>query len=152
MDWPFLRRGLITPFQEVIAILKESYDKALELLRDNRELMDKLAEFLIEKETITGKEFMKIFRAEKGIPEPEEEEKKPENSESKPEGETETPAEEKATVAADAPTEEKATEATETPVEGKAAEVADTPAEEQKEQPAETEPEVGRFSNAPMKK
>ena len=138
--------------QEVIAILKESYDKALELLRDNRELMDKLAEFLIEKETITGKEFMKIFRAEKGIPEPEEEEKKPENSEIKPEGETETPAEEKATVAADAPTEEKATEATETPVEEKAAEVADTPAEEQKEQPAETEPEVGRFSNAPMKK
>ena len=39
---------------EVVSILKESYDKALELLRENRELMDKLAEFLIEKETITG--------------------------------------------------------------------------------------------------
>ncbi|MBO5347307.1 MAG: hypothetical protein J6A45_04140, partial [Lachnospiraceae bacterium] len=36
------------------------------------EVMDKLAEFLIEKETITGKEFMQIFRQLKGIPEPEE--------------------------------------------------------------------------------
>ena len=57
---------------EVVNMLKESYEKALELLRENRELMDKLAEFLIEKETITGKEFMQIFRKEKGIPEPEE--------------------------------------------------------------------------------
>ena len=57
---------------EVVALLKESYDKALELLRANRELMDKIAAFLIEKETITGKEFMEIFRKEKGLPEPEE--------------------------------------------------------------------------------
>ena len=57
---------------EVVEILKESYEKALSLLRENRELMDKLAEFLIEKETITGKEFMEIFRQEKGLPEPEE--------------------------------------------------------------------------------
>lgn len=57
---------------EVVAIIKESYEKALEMLRENRELMDKLAAFLIEKETITGKEFMEIFRKEKGIPEPEE--------------------------------------------------------------------------------
>lgn len=57
---------------EVVEILKESYEKALELLRDNRGVMDKLAEYLIEKETITGKEFMEIFRREKGIPEPEE--------------------------------------------------------------------------------
>ena len=57
---------------EVVEILKESYEKALELLRENREVMDKLAEYLIEKETITGKEFMEIFRREKGIPEPEE--------------------------------------------------------------------------------
>ncbi len=65
---------------EVVKILKESYEKALNLLRENRELMDKLAEFLIEKETITGKEFMKIFRREKGLPEPEEKEKKSEKS------------------------------------------------------------------------
>lgn len=57
---------------EVVVILKESYEKALALLRENRGIMDKLAEFLIEKETITGKEFMEIFRREKGIPEPEE--------------------------------------------------------------------------------
>ena len=55
---------------EVVAIIRESYDKALSLLRDNRELMDKLAAFLIEKETITGKEFMEIFRREKGLPDP----------------------------------------------------------------------------------
>ena len=58
---------------EVVAILKESYDKARELLSENRDLMDKLAAFLIEKETITGKEFMEIYRREKGLPEPEEE-------------------------------------------------------------------------------
>ena len=60
---------------EVVSILKESYDKALSMLRENREIMDKLAEYLIEKETITGKEFMKIFRELKGIPEPVEEPK-----------------------------------------------------------------------------
>lgn len=57
---------------EVVELLKESYDTALRLLRENRELMDKLAEFLIEKETITGKQFMEIFRRKKGIAEPEE--------------------------------------------------------------------------------
>ncbi len=56
---------------EVVDLLKESYEKALGMLRENREVMDKLAEYLIEKETITGKEFMEIFRREKGIPEPE---------------------------------------------------------------------------------
>lgn len=61
--------------EEVMRLLKESYDKALELLRENRDVMDKLAEYLIEKETITGKEFMKIYRKEKGIPEPEEDKK-----------------------------------------------------------------------------
>ncbi len=57
---------------EVVVILKESYDKALKMLRENRDIMDKLAEFLIEKETITGKEFMEIFRKAKGLPEKEE--------------------------------------------------------------------------------
>ena len=57
---------------EVVEILKDSYEKALSMLRENRQIMDKLAEFLIEKETITGKEFMQIFRREKGLPEPEE--------------------------------------------------------------------------------
>ena len=61
--------------EEVVAMIKESYDQALQMLRENRELMDKLAAFLIERETITGKEFMKIFRKEKGLPDPEEEKK-----------------------------------------------------------------------------
>ena len=56
--------------EEVMKMLAESYEKAKELLSENREVMDKIAEFLIEKETITGKEFMKIFRELKGIPEP----------------------------------------------------------------------------------
>lgn len=66
--------------EEVMKILKDGYKEAKRLLKDNRKVMDKLAEFLIQKETITGKEFMKIFREIKGIPEPEEEkeEKKPE--------------------------------------------------------------------------
>ena len=66
---------------EVMKILKEAYDEALALLRDNKDVMDKIAAYLIEKETITGKEFMKIYREEKGLPEPEE--KKPENAEEK---------------------------------------------------------------------
>lgn len=46
---------------EVMRILKESYEEAKRLLSSNREIMDKIADFLIEKETITGKEFMEIF-------------------------------------------------------------------------------------------
>ena len=61
---------------EVMKALHESYKKAKKLLKENRAIMDKLAAHLIEKETITGKEFMKIYRKEKGIPEPEEEEEK----------------------------------------------------------------------------
>ena len=55
--------------KEVMKILKKSYDEALRILRENKDVMDKLAEFLIEKETITGKEFMKILREIKGLPE-----------------------------------------------------------------------------------
>lgn len=57
---------------EVMKLLKDSYKQAKQLLKANRPLMDKIAEHLIKKETITGKEFMQIFRKEKGIPEPEE--------------------------------------------------------------------------------
>ena len=57
---------------EVMQMLKNAYAEARRLLEENREVLDKIAEFLIEKETITGKEFMKIFREVKGLPEPEE--------------------------------------------------------------------------------
>ena len=69
--------------QEVMRVLKESYNKALALLGDNREAMDRIAAFLIEKETITGKEFMEILREVKGIPDPQdklEEAEKPEDT------------------------------------------------------------------------
>ena len=56
--------------REVMSMLKEAYAKAKAILSENRDIMDKLAEFLIEKETISGKEFMEIYRREKGIPEP----------------------------------------------------------------------------------
>lgn len=47
--------------EEVKVLLKEKYEEAKQLLRDNRDKLDKIAEFLYEKETITGKEFMDIF-------------------------------------------------------------------------------------------
>lgn len=64
---------------EVMKMLKNAYAEAKRLLSENREAMDQIAAFLIEKETITGKEFMKIFRQVKGIPEPEEGKKEEKN-------------------------------------------------------------------------
>ena len=54
---------------EVMKVLKESYDEAKRLLTEHRKALDKIAAFLIEKETITGKEFMQIFHEVEGIPE-----------------------------------------------------------------------------------
>ena len=65
--------------KEVMEMLKKAYAEAKSLLTENREALDKIAAFLIEKETITGKEFMKIFREVKGIPEPEESQDKKED-------------------------------------------------------------------------
>ena len=62
--------------EEVMKILADSYEQAKNLLKENREILDKIADFLIEKETITGKEFMKIFREMKGLPEPDPNEEK----------------------------------------------------------------------------
>jgi cell division protease FtsH len=55
---------------EVMGMLKKAYEEAKRLLLENREALDKIAAFLIEKETITGKEFMRIFREVKGIEQP----------------------------------------------------------------------------------
>ena len=52
---------------EVIRILKDSYDQAKKLLSEHRQAMNRIAEFLIEKETITGKEFMDLFYEVEGI-------------------------------------------------------------------------------------
>lgn len=59
--------------QEVMKMLKAAYEEAKRLLTENREALDKIAAFLIEKETITGKEFMKIFHEVQGIEMEEEE-------------------------------------------------------------------------------
>lgn len=66
---------------EVMVMLKKAYEEAKRLLSENREALDKISAFLIEKETITGKEFMKIFREVKGIEEPETNEEQPEKKE-----------------------------------------------------------------------
>ena len=54
---------------EVMKVLKESYDEAKRLLTEHRKALDKIAAFLIEKETITGKEFMQIFHEVEGVTE-----------------------------------------------------------------------------------
>ena len=51
--------------EEVKNILKDAYEKAKSIIREHREIMDEIAAFLIEKETITGKEFMEIFSRER---------------------------------------------------------------------------------------
>ncbi len=49
--------------EEVMAILKECYDKAVRLLSENADILDKIADYLYKHETITGKEFMKIYNS-----------------------------------------------------------------------------------------
>ena len=71
---------------EVKVVLKDAYGKVKEMLAQNREVLDKVADFLIEKETITGKEFMEIFNEVKGI--------KPESDGSTPDGIKEAAAQE----------------------------------------------------------
>ena len=131
---------------EVMNILRECYEEAKSLLSENRELMDKLAAHLIEKETITGKEFMAIYRKEKGLPEPDEKEesgekpgiKTEENIGEKPEEKTGKIPEEK-------------------PVLQEEGGLETVPADEREKKPEEEEPPVkqpvnsgpvGRFSNA----
>ena len=53
--------------EEVMSILKECYDKAMTLLKENIDVLDKIADYLYQNETITGKEFMKLFNEIKGI-------------------------------------------------------------------------------------
>ena len=62
--------------KEVLSIINSAYEEATQMLTENREVLDHISDYLYEHETITGKEFMKIFRELKGIPEPEEENEK----------------------------------------------------------------------------
>lgn len=63
---------------EVLSIINSSYAEAMKLLNENREILDSISDYLYEKETITGKEFMKMFRDMKGLPDPDEENKEQE--------------------------------------------------------------------------
>ena len=56
-------------------MIKDAYADATKMLEENREILDRISDHLYEKETITGKEFMQIFREMKGLPDPEEEKK-----------------------------------------------------------------------------
>ncbi|MDD3278439.1 MAG: ATP-dependent zinc metalloprotease FtsH [Lachnospiraceae bacterium] len=56
---------------EVMVVLKDAYEQAKQLLLENREALDEIAAYLIQQETITGKEFMKIFHEVKGVPDEE---------------------------------------------------------------------------------
>ena len=55
---------------EVKELLKECFTEAKKLLSENRDVLDEIAKYLYEKDTITGKQFMEIYRKVKGIPEP----------------------------------------------------------------------------------
>ena len=129
--------------KEVMRILKECYEEAKKLLSENRDVMDKIAEYLIEKETITGKEFMKIFREAKGLPEPEEKKDEAKSEETKAEEVKTDEPESEAPKAEDKPEEPKDEEPK-----------PEEPKEEKWEAPksmedlkAENEAPVGRFSN-----
>lgn len=63
---------------EVLSIINSSYAEAMKLLDENREILHSISDYLYEKETITGKEFMKMFRDMKGLPDPDEENKEQE--------------------------------------------------------------------------
>lgn len=63
---------------EVLSIINSSYAEAMKLLDENREILDSISDYLYEKETITGKEFMKMFRDMKGLTDPDEENKEQE--------------------------------------------------------------------------
>lgn len=67
--------------EEVLRIITDAYNKAKKYLEENMECLDQISEYLFEHETITGKEFMSIFRKIKGMPEPDDE-KKADNSSS----------------------------------------------------------------------
>ena len=56
--------------EEVNKLINGLYKESLDMLKENKEILDKISDYLYEHETITGKEFMKIFRELKGIDDP----------------------------------------------------------------------------------
>ena len=143
--------------EEVRLIMEECYNEAKAILSENMEAMDMIADYLIREETITGKEFMQLYRQAKGIPEPEESEDSTESAieaerkeiakiEAMPstipeiKAEAEARAEEKA---------EAASEIAKAPETAEAAPEADAEEEEAEEKPAKNGPR-GRFTDVPQ--
>ena len=83
---------------EVLSIINSSYAEAMKLLDENREILDSISDYLYQKETITGKEFMKMFRDMKGLPDPDEEK---DGEESKEQEDAQNDAQKDTTSAAD---------------------------------------------------
>ena len=145
--------------EEVRLIMEECYNEAKAILSENMEAMDLIADYLIREETITGKEFMELYRQAKGIPEPEESEDSAESAieaerkeiakiEAMPSSIPEIRAE------AEARAEEKAEEApapqiARAPETAKAAPKEDAEEEEAEEKPAKSGPR-GRFTDVPQ--
>ncbi len=67
--------------EEVRKMMESCYEEAKKILSDNLDVMDVIADYLIKEETITGEQFMKLYRREKGIPEPG---KKPDETQAAP--------------------------------------------------------------------
>ena len=117
--------------EEVRKMMESCYEEAKRILSENLGVMDVIAAYLIKEETITGEQFMKLYRREKGIPEPE---KKQDAEESKP-------------AEPEASAEEPKAEEPKTPAEEAKPEESGTPAAEPE---AQEEGVKGRFSNVPV--
>ena len=120
--------------EEVRKMMESCYEEAKKILSENLGVMDVIAAYLIKEETITGEQFMKLYRREKGIPEPE---KKQAADEPKPE----------APAAEIRPAEEAKAEEPKTPAEEAKPEESGTPAAEPE---AQEDGVKGRFSNVPV--
>lgn len=132
--------------EEVRKMMESCYEEAKRILSENLGVMDVIAAYLIKEETITGEQFMKLYRREKGIPEPE---KKQDAEEPKPEAPAAEirPAEESKPAESEASAEEsKQAEPTASAEEPKAEE----PREPAAEPEAQEEGVKGRFSNVPV--
>ncbi len=147
--------------EEVRKIMEECYNEAKQILSENLDALDSIAEYLIKEETITGKEFMRLYREVKGLPQEDEENKeKAELTGAADAADANAPAaadasapESKEAETASTP-ESKGDEPASTP-ESKAVEPAAQPAEipyepEAPENPARQNEERGNFSQVPL--
>jgi len=132
--------------EEVRKMMESCYEEAKKILSENLGVMDVIAAYLIKEETITGEQFMKLYRREKGIPEPE---KKQDTEEPKPEApaaEIRLAEESKPAESGASAEESRQAEPTASAEEPKAEE----PREPAAEPEAQEEGVKGRFSNVPV--